>query len=401
MRITWHSNVPWNGSGYGTQTAQVVRRMVADGHDVAIASNFGLFATPMPWIDDLTDTVVPVYPSGLDKYSQDVLAGHHRRHLRGENGWLITLYDTWVLDAEPLKGFNVASWTPIDHMPAPPRVIEWCRAHPTIAMSKFGQRQLAASGIESVYIPHGLEPAIWQPTPSDSRERLGIPDDAFLVIITAANQGNFPPRKAWNEMFAGFKLFSETHPDAYLYCHTDAKNTSGIDLVLLAAAIGIPENRLRWADIYSYRTGLYQSTDLAKLYSAADVCLATSMGEGFGLAAIEAQACGIPVIVTDFSAQPELVGAGWKVPWQPYWDPAQLSWFAMPVIPKIAEALGQAYEKRGDAAMFAAAVAKAAEYDADKVYAEHWRPYLATLEAAIAEPATRQQRRAAARKGKR
>jgi len=31
LKITWHSNVPWNGSGYGTQTAQVVRRLVADG----------------------------------------------------------------------------------------------------------------------------------------------------------------------------------------------------------------------------------------------------------------------------------------------------------------------------------------------------------------------------------
>lgn len=392
MKLTWHSNVPWNGSGYGTQTAQVVRRLVADGHDVAIAANFGTYGATIPWIDPISEAVVPVYPCGIDRYSQDVLAGHHKRHLAGQPGWLITLFDTWVLDAPSLAPYNVASWAPIDHMPVPPKVAEWCAAHTTIAMSRFGEKMLERVGIKSTYIPHALEPSIWKPTPSDARQRLNIPDDAFLVMIAAANQGNFPVRKAWNEMFAGLALFLQDHPDTYIYCHTDALNTSGIDLVFLAAAFGLPTSRIRWADTYSYRTGLYQSSDLAQLYTAADVLLATSMGEGFGIPVIEAQACGTPVIVTDFSAQPELVGAGWKVGWQPAWDPAQASWFATPLVPEINQALGAAFAAKGSEKVRADALAKAAEYDADKVYAENWRPFLAQL------APTRQQRRAAARK---
>jgi glycosyltransferase involved in cell wall biosynthesis len=65
-----------------------------------------------------------------------------------------------------------------------------------------------------------------------------------------------------------------------------------------------------WVDQYAYRLGAPAEV-MAATYSAMDVLLAPSHGEGFCVPLIEAQACGTPVIATDFSAQPELVGAGW------------------------------------------------------------------------------------------
>jgi hypothetical protein len=45
------------------------------------------------------------------------------------------------------------------------------------------------------------------------------------------------------------------------------------------------------------------------------------------------------VIVSDFTAQPELVGSGWVVEVQPFWDNAQRSWFCTPQVGSIVDAL--------------------------------------------------------------
>ncbi|MGW4727154.1 glycosyltransferase [Streptomyces sp. NPDC004291] len=48
--------------------------------------------------------------------------------------------------------------------------------------------------------------------------------------------------------------------------------------------------------------------DLADLQAAADVCLAPGPAETFGLSALEALACGTPVVVSASSALPEVIG---------------------------------------------------------------------------------------------
>ena len=55
-------------------------------------------------------------------------------------------------------------------------------------------------------------------------------------------------------------------------------------------------------------TGYVAQEDLAAVYSAASVFLFPSLHEGFGLAALEAMACGTPVVTSNTSSLPEVVG---------------------------------------------------------------------------------------------
>ena len=390
-KLAWFSNAPWTPTGYGMQTKQVTQRMAADGHDVGIIANYGLTGAPQNYGG------MPVYPQGTHPYSLDMANDFARIHLEGDpDGRVVVLYDTWPLTEQPdlFKDFDAHYWTPVDHSPVPPKVAEWNRKHKTIAMSRFGEREFTNAGIESRYIPHAIETSIFRPTGSDIRDLLKVPKDAHLTSMVMANIGNSPPRKRWAENLLAWRGFAEKHDDAYLYIHTALRHPRGVDLASSILFWGVPQDRLRIVDQVGYAAGFVTQQELAAIYTASDVLLMATAGEGFGVPAIEAQACGCPVIVSDFSAQPELVGAGWKVPWTPDWDTHQASFHALPSISGIGAALEESYEVSKDATqrdrMRENAIAFAQQYDADKVYDEYWRPWLAESKV---KP-NRQQRRA-------
>lgn len=384
MTIGWASNAPWATTGYGTQTAQVITRLKQSGHDVAALSNYGLEGCNLTWND------MPVYSRGSDPYSNDVIPAHMADWIArnpDQPHALITLYDTWVFKGKKWSDFNMASWVPVDHTPAPPAVAAWCRQDfvTPIAMSKYGQSMLENVDIESLYAPHAIE-SVFKPTQlvklADgssqlTREYLQIPEDAFVVGMNAANKGVYPNRKAFGENLLAFSMFAQKHDDVILYLHTDARGSlGGIKLADLVISCGIPESKVRFVEPYSYATGIDQKT-LAAIYSSMDVLLATSYGEGFGVPTIEAQACGTPVIVSDFAASKELVGDGWLIGGQPLWDAPQQSWFHVPAVPEIIESLELAYARGVGRSKQAIDFAKA--YNADTVFNKYWIPIMETL----------------------
>lgn len=388
MRIAWYSNSPTTSTGYGTQTRQMLPRLVADGHRVAVLGNYGHVATVMAY--GTPEGEVPVFPSGHAHYALDVAGDQAKAWFGADPGWVISLYDTWVFPASLWAGMNVISWTPIDHTPVTPGIAKWCASHKSIAMSRFGQNVLAEAGITAPYIPHGIEKDIWHPRQSDVRAQMGLPDDAFVVMMNAANiKAPHVDRKAWDANLRAFGAFAREHSDAYLFLNTDPARPGGFPIPSFLKFVGVPEAQTRITDVTAYRNGLITSETIAELYTAADVLLSCSMGEGFGLPVAEAMACGTPAIVSDFSAQPELVGeTGWKVPTLPYYDENQKADFAWPDCYNILEALEEAYAEKGTSQATArSAAAEAhirAEYDADTVYAEKWRPLLASLQGELA-----------------
>ncbi len=66
-------------------------------------------------------------------------------------------------------------------------------------------------------------------------------------------------------------------------------------------------NELRLIDEVIF-TGFVPEEDLVKFYNTADIFVYPSLYEGFGLPPLEAMACGCPVITSNSSSLPEVVG---------------------------------------------------------------------------------------------
>jgi glycosyltransferase involved in cell wall biosynthesis len=386
--ISWFSNSPTAPTGYGMQSKQVLNRLKRDGYDIAVLSNYGREGVNGTWESDYGP--VTEYARGAEMYSQDVTPLNHKHHVstvRSAKGdlpdLLITLYDTWILRGNKYDDIKIASWTPVDHTPVPPLVLEWCkRPNVTpIAMSKFGQVELAKHGVESIYIPHAVD-EVFKPTTEVAgfpvREYMGIKETDFLVGMNFANKASGAlHRKAIAEAFLAFSIFAKDKPDAVLYLHTDMFGAfGGWKLDQLLTAVGLKPEQVIFCDQVQYRYG-YSQEELAGFYTAMDVYLGVSYGEGFGVGTIEAQACGTPVIVSNICASPELVGDGWLVDCQPIWDEAQKSWFSIPNIPQIVASLEEAYAMPRGKSEKALEFAK--QFNAETVYRKYWLPALDKL----------------------
>ena len=370
-RILWVSNASWATTGYGQQTAAMLPRLRKD-YAVASMANYGLEAAST--VLNTPNGDVPVYPRGMETWSNDVIPAHaHDWFIRDREAehLIMTLFDVWVFKGDKWKEFPVASWTPIDHVPAPPDVAAWCRQDSVypIAMSKFGKAMLENVGIESWYVPHAIE-KVFKPTKS------------FKTLDGDENKGVSPVRKAFGENLLAFSMFAKKYDDAVLYLHTEASGSmGGIRMMDLILSCGIDPQKVIFPDPYLLRSGISQEI-LATIYTGMDVYLGTSMGEGFGIGTIESQACSTPVIVSDFAASAELVGDGWKIGGQPYWDAPQKSWFHIPSVPEIVDALTQAYNRGRVKSEKAVEFAK--QYEADYVFETQWKPTLDSIFARVA-----------------
>jgi glycosyltransferase involved in cell wall biosynthesis len=382
--VSVFSNSPGQPTGYGQATDALVKLLKRQGVNVASLSNYGHEGINTIYNTEYGE--IPIYARGSEAYSNDVAPAHHK-HWKALNDkqpdLMITLYDVWVLSGKAYDTIPIASWTPIDHNPVPPGVLKWLQKENVtpLAMSKFGLDQINKVGVEGYYIPHSIDTKVFKPTDKildqPVKDFMGFEDDRFIVGMNAANKASgIIHRKAFGEGMMAFAMLCRKYPDAILYIHTDASSPHGWNLMALGQMLGIPTDNMAFPDPLAYRYGMTQEM-LAGIYSSFDVLLATSYGEGFGVPTVEAQACGVPVIVSNFAASPELVGDGWVVSGQPLYDPAQHSFFTIPSVPEIFAALEEAY-KRGKGKSDKA-IEFAQQFDHEKVWKDNWMPVLRNL----------------------
>ena len=116
------------------------------------------------------------------------------------------------------------------------------------------------------------------------REQYHLPEDAFVFGFV----GRITRDKGVNELFAAFRQLLEENPSAHLMLIGNLERAESVDQALYG-----------WAE-EEPRVLFCGYTNVVEQYlSAMDVYILPSYREGFGSAVIEAEAMGVPVIVSD------------------------------------------------------------------------------------------------------
>ncbi|MFZ5610042.1 MAG: glycosyltransferase family 4 protein [Pseudomonadota bacterium] len=136
-----------------------------------------------------------------------------------------------------------------------------------------------------------------------SRRRAKLPDNARLVLYV----GGFAPHKNLGNLLRGFALAAaeQAANDIHLALvgdpGGDGFHSNTAQLMAQIDADPALSGRVHF-------TGFVADDDLVALYTDALAVVMPSFSEGFGLPAVEAMACGTPVLSSTAGAVPEVVG---------------------------------------------------------------------------------------------
>lgn len=309
LKILWSSNGFWTNSGYAVFTRDLLGRLLDDGWPVAHVAFYGLDSFPqmMDIPSPKGGQKIKVYPKMVDPFGTDALA-HFSQDFKADVSF--TMQDAWTLDPNLLQ--QVPHWipyVPIDQEPAPPIVLDKLRyAYEIVSFSRFGHEILEKHGFASTLIPEGTNLNTFKPlNKQEMRKKFNVPQDAFLFGAIGANKEN-PPRKGYQEMLDAFNIFRQNHPEAMMIFHTQQKQPGGFPINDYVRYLGC-EGKVFYINPIM-ETYLFDSEKICEEINTFDVCLHTSHTEGFGLVIPEAQACGVPVIVTRGMSMPELIIEG-------------------------------------------------------------------------------------------
>lgn len=390
MRILICSDAADATSGYSNQVRQFAPALAELGHDVALLATFGHHGAvrewhPPHWPDG---KVLRVYPGGADSFANDVI-GWSARDWQADI--VITLKDSFVFKPEAFQGLRWCGMIPVDHEPLPIPVAQVCRAmYRPIAYAPNGFRELRKAGFDPLYCPHSYDPRTFHPEDkTEARNVFALPADLFIIGTVAVNRGGIPSRKAWPQNLEAFKMFAEGKPNVRYFLHTDLAGDGyegGVPLQVLCEQLEISD-KIIFCDQEKYRRGGFPDQYLLAFYNAIDVLNAVSLGEGFGIPQLEAQACGTPVIASDFAAARDLCWGGWRVSEGIKFYDGQSAWTFIPKPEAIAAAMEAAYTTLRDSVYLdgirARGVAGAEEHKLEHVVQTYWKPALEELERQI------------------
>lgn len=143
-------------------------------------------------------------------------------------------------------------------------------------------------GIKNVIVtPNGVNTAYF--SPDAPLPMLDLPSQYILFL------GTLQPRKNLGVLLNAWREIRTEYPDLWLVIGGNSGS--------VFKNINLDESE------HVHYLGYVTDQDLPGLYAGARLFVLPSLDEGFGIPALEAMACGTPVIVSDGGALPEVVGS--------------------------------------------------------------------------------------------
>lgn len=208
-----------------------------------------------------------------------------------------------VLTVHDLVRFEHPEWFPLHlllwYRFLIPRLVH--RVKRIITVSEFTRvRLVEVTGVSPekiVVIPNGVDRR-FSPRPPEEvskvRDTLGIPSSDYALSVSSLE-----PRKNLGRLLKAWQIVHRTLPkDVWLV----VAGTKGKSSVFRNVSVNKLPPRVHF-------TGYVPDEYLPALYSGAVAFVYISLYEGFGLPPLEAMACGTPVITSNVTSLPEVVGA--------------------------------------------------------------------------------------------
>ncbi len=169
---------------------------------------------------------------------------------------------------------------------------------PSQATKKALFKQFKGVGKKVRVVPFGVaerfRPVTDAAALADIRERYGLPERYVLYV------GRHEPKKNLPGLIKAFfaAVMAGRHPHSLVLAGPDGPRMQPINRLIRELAIADRIVRIPYVP----------DEDLPGLYSAAECCALVSRIEGFGFPALEAMACGTPVVISHDKALREIAG---------------------------------------------------------------------------------------------
>jgi glycosyltransferase involved in cell wall biosynthesis len=323
----------WSHGGFGKVTVELSTRFLAAGHDIRILA---VDHRGEPITGPLNGRVWPASMLGGShgKRTDTAIDGTFWRKLDPRDQWtpeaVLAIEDMSGLMARMnLDGQFNEVWTkvpiwhycPIEGDNLPPFWAKmWSFVRP-VAMSDYGASEIAKligtpvpriyHGVDSeTYRPASItDPIVWDGkrlgTKDACKAAFGINPKRKIILRSDA----LVVRKFYDRLIAALVPILFADPDTDVLLHTTASRDD-IDLTQELLRMPVPlQGRVKITGMHDTWVGL-PTEGMVALMNAADLYVSTTGGEGFGLNLAESLACEVPVVVTDWAADAEVVGPG-------------------------------------------------------------------------------------------